>query len=140
MNVTEWAGETATMIDRAPTIPKHCQATRHDGQPCGATPQGNGWCFTHDPDRAADRANAYRRGGENRSTTARLEKRMTPRLRGVVRRLEGAMAAVEAGSMDPRTGTALATLARALIAAYEAGELELRVAALEQGAGDGAWS
>ena len=140
MSVPEWDGETARMSNRARTIPKHCQATRRDGQPCGATAQGSGLCFSHDPARAADRADAYRRGGENRSTTARLEKRMTPRLRGVVRRLEGAMASVEAGTMDPRTGTALATLARALIAAYELAELELRVAALEQGASNGAWS
>ena len=124
------------MATDAPSTAKHCQASRRDGHACGATPQDNGWCFSHDPGRAADRATAYRRGGENRSTRARLERRMTPRLRGVVRRLEGAMAAVEAGTMDPRTGTALATLARALIAAYEAGELELRVAALEQGVGD----
>jgi hypothetical protein len=110
-----------------------CAGTRMDGQVCTAPvfAAGASFCFAHDPERAAERAEARRQGGLRRSAAHRAERRMTPRLRRVVGRLEAAMDAVEQGTMDARTGTALATIARALIAAYTAGELEERVRVLE---------
>lgn len=43
-----------------------CQGTNRRGEPCSATPQENGWCFFHDPDREGDRRASARRGGKAR--------------------------------------------------------------------------
>lgn len=43
-----------------------CRGQTREGRPCGMTPQGNGWCYSHDPARADERAAARRRGGKHR--------------------------------------------------------------------------
>src|SRR5687768_14251489 len=44
-----------------------CQATTKTGQPCpNNAPTGGGFCFTHDPDRAAERKIAGSKGGAAR--------------------------------------------------------------------------
>ena len=45
----------------------HCQATTKNGTQCaGYAVNGSAYCFTHDPSRAAERAAAHKRGGQNR--------------------------------------------------------------------------
>lgn len=46
---------------------KHCKSKTKGGSPCrGYAIEGSEFCFTHDPTRAAERAAAHKRGGENR--------------------------------------------------------------------------
>jgi len=116
------------------SIPKHaCAAPRKDGRPCAAPPLADGRCFAHSPSTAADRAEARRRGGRNRSNAARLRGLMPPCLAPVFDRLETALAGTHAGELDPRQAQAMASLARALVAVLTAGELEERVRRLEGG-------
>lgn len=111
-----------------------CHATRADGQPCTTPVVSTGrYCFGHDPDLAAKRAEARRRGGANRANRVRLAKIMPVRLVPVWEQLEQALADVLAGDLDPRQAQAAATVARALVAILQAGELEERVRRLEQG-------
>lgn len=44
-----------------------CKALTQDGQPCRMKAGANGYCFTHDPDRTAQRAAARRAGGIQRA-------------------------------------------------------------------------
>src|SRR5215207_2224217 len=99
-----------------------CEATRRDGQPC-RTPvvSGGRWCFGHSPELADKREQARRRGGKNRSNAARLSKLMPARLIPVFARLEEALAAVLAGTLDPRQATSAAAVARAMAAILQAG-------------------
>jgi hypothetical protein len=109
-----------------------CQARRRDGQPCGsfALP-GSGYCFTHDPDRAAERIEARRRGGQHTGRAYRFRSLLPPRLVPVFERLEAAMISVEAGTLTPSQATALAALARAMVAVLESSELAERLKEIE---------
>jgi hypothetical protein len=43
-----------------------CRSKRSDGKPCGANPGQNGYCFSHDPERAGEAAAARLKGGRHR--------------------------------------------------------------------------
>lgn len=51
-----------------------CSATKGDGTPCKATPQGNGLCFFHDPSKAKERSEARVAGGLERQRVEPLAK------------------------------------------------------------------
>ena len=91
----------------------------------------SGYCFSHDPDREAERDDARRRGGENRSNSARLRGLVPPRLLATFDALEDAMTEVHDGCLDAKQANAMASLARAMVSVLQAGELEERVRALE---------
>ena len=111
---------------------KRCSATRKDGAPCGSWALGSsGLCFTHDPARQAERDQARRAGGHGSARRERLRGMIPARLIPVWDRLAGALDRVEAGSMTPAQGQAMASLARALVSVLQAGELEERVRKLE---------
>jgi hypothetical protein len=116
------------------TIPNllTCAATRRDGLPCQvrALP-GSAYCFAHDPARAEQRTAARRQGGRNRADAVRLRGLLPPRLVPIFERLEAAMTELHAGTLDPRTASAMAALARAMVAVLVAGETEQRLRDLE---------
>jgi hypothetical protein len=123
------------MPNQPPSTPKHpggpCAARRRDGAPCTAPALESGYCFAHDPTRAADRADARAKGGRNRSGVRRARALGPPRLAAVYDRLERALEETHAGELDPKQATAMANLARALAAVLQAGEIEERVRTLE---------
>lgn len=108
-----------------------CHGTRRDGTPCRGTAMRDGYCFSHHPDAVETLAAARRRGGQNRSNAARLRGLVPPRLVPIFDRLEATLTGVLDGSLDPRQATAAASVARALVAVLQAGELESRVRRLE---------
>jgi hypothetical protein len=111
---------------------EQCAATRGDGQPCRAPAlPGSAYCFNHDPDRAEARARARQKGGRNRAKIVRLRGLIPPRLLPVFDTLEGALAEVHDGTLEPAKANAMANLARAMTAVLTAGELEARVRMLE---------
>ena len=117
-----------------------CQGTNREGGPCSATPQpGKPRCLWHDPARAAERAEWSKRGGRAKSHQARARKAIPPGVTGA--ELEGVLTAVLTavigGHVEVGRANAAANVARALIAAKEAGTLEDRIAALEARAGVG---
>lgn len=116
-----------------PTTRNLCVSTRRDGQPCTvqALP-GSDYCFAHDPARAAQRAEARRRGGLHRATAVRLGKLMPVRLTPIFGKLETALDDVQAGKITPQQATAMAHLARALVDVLRTGELEQVVRDLER--------
>ena len=115
-----------------------CMATRKDGQPCMMRVLANGrYCMSHAPELAGKRAQAQRRGGQNRANAARLRGLVPPRLLGVYDRLEGALDDVLSGALPPQQATAAAAVARALCTVLSTGELEQRVRDLETGSEKG---
>ncbi len=116
--------------------PKRCIGRRKDGQPCTAPALGSSpYCYAHDPERAAERDQARRKGGENSAKIVRMRGLVPPRLAPVFDALEAALGEVHGGALDPKQAQAMASLARAMVAVLSAGELEERVRALEAVAG-----
>ena len=114
-----------------------CTATAASGAPCNAQAWRDGLCRWHHPALAAERAAWRRRGGEGRSTANRAGKRLPKTLLDVQGALLRALAAVEAGELEPARANAMAGLARALVTVTEYATLEQRIAALEEAAGVG---
>ncbi len=109
-----------------------CAATRADGTPCRAHAlPGRSCCWAHDQDQQERAAEARRRGGQNRGNLARIRKATPDALKEAQDRLIEALRAVQTGDMDPRIGTAMATISSALVKVHEAGELAVRVEELE---------
>jgi len=76
---------------------------------------------------------ARHRGGKNSSREARADKLLPLRLGPIVERLETALTEVHANKLDYQRGSAMASLANAIVKLYESGVLEERVQALEAG-------
>ena len=106
---------------------QRCAATRVDGQPCRARAGSSGFCIGHSPGAAA----ARRKGGFGSSKKARADKLLPVRLRPVLDLLEAAIREVHQGSLDHRQGSAMASLANAIVRVFQAGQLEERVGQLE---------
>jgi hypothetical protein len=115
------------------TEPTRCRMTRRDGTPCRGRALGDsGYCVFHDPTRAAERAEARKKGGHNRASSARLRALVPPRLVSIFDVLEATLAEVHDGTLEPGRANAMANIARALVAVLTAGELEERLRAVEQ--------
>ena len=121
------------MAEASRSIPKHCAGTRKDGSRCTARVMGEGaYCFAHDPARADDRDAAREKGGRAKSSAARAGKLVPAMLRPVLDGLFDVFEKVKAGTLDPRTGTALASIAGAIVKVHQVGTLEERLAAIER--------
>jgi len=108
-----------------------CKANRADGQPCQARAINKGFCFAHSPELADKAREARMLGGRNKAKSKRLEKMMPTRLSPILEKLEGTMTEVHSGRLAPKTATAMATLANAIVRVLTAAELEQRVRDLE---------
>lgn len=114
-----------------------CQATTKRGRPCQAPAGPDGYCFWHSPARAAERAQARRKGGQARHGRAvRHITEDTPPT--ALQTPEDALTVLEhalgvALALEPSHAQvrALTSLALAALRVHEAGELEQRLAALE---------
>jgi len=105
---------------------------RAAGGPCGsAVVLASGFCFLHDPTRAADRAAASVKGGRGKARIARAERLVPDAMRPVLRLLMDAMTETHAGDLDPKVATALAALAGAVARIYASAGIEAQLADLE---------
>jgi hypothetical protein len=105
-----------------------CVALTKAGQPCRAfasTPDGR--CALHGP-RASELHVLGGRATSNRAKVARL---LLRRLAPLVDGLEAAFYAVQSGALDASKGTAMAGIARAMVAVFSAGQLEETVRDIE---------
>ena len=116
--------------------PRTCQHRKPDGMLCGATPMRNReFCFWHDPDHAAEAAEARRLGGLRRRREKTLEGAYDLEglgsVAGIRRFVE--IAALDVLGLDNSIPRANAVARLALVAAklLEVGELEQRLVVLE---------
>jgi len=108
---------------------KRCCATRQDGRPCTAyAVEGGELCFFHSP----EFSEARRQGGFNSSRIARLEKRLSPRLKPILELLERAMQECHEGTLPATRASAIAALATAYIKVTDAALMESRLEQLEE--------
>src|SRR5262245_38961195 len=114
-----------------------CKAKTASGAPCkmGAL-KGSKFCFTHDPSTRAQQAAARRKGGENRHTPHFADPSLLP---AKVEKLEDAnklltYTLAEVVGMDNSIARArlLLALFDSFVKSFEIGELEKRIAALEE--------
>src|ERR671918_732984 len=111
-----------------------CQGIKKDGTACQAlASNGKGrFCLGHDPDLAEQRAQARRKGGQNKARATRARKALPSRLQSIAELLERALQEVYSGDLEPRQATALASLSGALVRLYETSALEQRMASIEE--------
>jgi hypothetical protein len=79
------------------------------------------------------RPDADNGGGRNRATAQRLAKIMPVRLLPVWEQLEQVLADVIADRIEPKNAQAAASVARAMVAVLQHGEVEERLRKLEEG-------
>jgi hypothetical protein len=116
---------------------RHCAATKDDGQPCQMAPlHDRPFCFSHDPERAEDAAEARRLGGLRRRKEGTIAVAYDlPGLDSVagIRRL---LDIVVTDGVGLENGVArlriLISTAVAAMNLLKAGELEERLAAVEE--------
>ena len=111
---------------------ERCTGTNKDGAPCGAQAWRDGLCRWHHPDLAGARAGWRAKGGEHRSNAARARKALPQDLADVRDALLRVLVGLEEGDVDPRRATAMAAVARAVCHVQEVGDLERRLATIEE--------
>lgn len=113
------------------TESKRCKKITRKGEPCRGLALEDGYCFSHSPELEKKRLEARARGGKNSARAARLKKLVPPRLIPVFYKLEQALTQVHNGKIESKQATAMAALARAMVAVLTSGELEDRVRSIE---------
>ena len=115
---------------------RRCTFTRADGLPCGMPPQRERpYCFAHDPERAADAAEARRMGGLRRrkegTVAVAYDLPGLDSIDGIRRLLE--IVVTDGLGLDNSIARLRALISSAVAATnlLKVGELEDRVAALE---------
>jgi len=93
---------------------------------------GQEFCWAHSPTTAAARLEGARRGGQHRAKAERLKKLMPSDMREVFDILRAALSEVHSGAITPSQGSAMSSLAGAMVKLAEAGELTERVRRLEE--------
>ena len=114
-----------------------CAAITRGGKPCPtAALPGRPWCWAHDPEALEAKREAGRRGGHARSTAARARAAVPAAMDAA--ELGGWLTAlfkgVMTGRIEPKIGTAAATIARTMMEVRELVEVEARLVALEEAA------
>jgi len=108
-----------------------CKSKARSGEPCHAFALEDGYCFSHSPSLGDKRRKARAKGGKNSARAVRLRCLIPPRLVSVYDKLETALDQVHTGKLESKQATAMAALARAMVAVLTTGELEQRVRDIE---------
>ncbi len=113
-----------------------CQGTNRTGGRCSAhVDDGQAWCRWHDPNRAEERTEWSRKGGQARSNRARARKQLAASVMSIDdldALLCRALVQVAGGKMEPGVGSAMATIAKTITTIRTTGDFEKRLQELEQ--------
>ena len=116
-------------------VSAHCKAKTKSGQPCPNKPSASGYCFTHDPARGKERAQARRKGGSHSRIPHNGNAEGLPKqirtLTDVLTILDYTLAETLPLENGIQRGRLLVALAHAFVEAIKTGELEARVEAIE---------
>lgn len=109
-----------------------CAAITLKGERCkGPALPDREWCFAHDLDLSDVRAKARVEGGHGKRNERRAYKRLPQGVKGALGVLERTLGALESNEMEPSRGQAIASVAKAVVVAYEAAAVSERLDALE---------
>ena len=114
---------------------RKCEAKNKRGEPCSASANDTGFCFTHDATKGKERAIARRKGGLQRITPHVADAELVPKQ---TRSIEDAMIildyALQESLVLPNTiqrGRLLVSISHGYIEALKVGEFEQRMEAVE---------
>lgn len=114
---------------------RKCEATNRRGEPCNASANETGFCFTHDATKGKERAIARRNGGLQRITPHVADVSIVPK---ETRSIEGAMVILDYALQESlvlansiQRGRLLVSIAHGYIEALKVGEMEQRLEAVE---------
>lgn len=114
---------------------KQCQAKNRNGDPCSASANGSGYCFTHDASKGKERALARRKGGLSRITPHVADASLVPK---ETRTMEGVMTILDYALQESlvlpnsiQRGRLLVSIAAGYLETLKIGELEQRLEAME---------
>ncbi len=114
---------------------KQCQAKKRNGEPCNASANETGFCFTHDATKGKERAIARRNGGLRRITPhvadASLVPKETRTIADVMTILDYALQESLVLQNSIQRGRLLVSIAHGYIEALKVGEMEQRLEAVE---------
>jgi len=114
---------------------KQCQATKRNGEPCNASANETGFCFTHDATKGKERAIARRNGGLRRITPHVADASIVPKetrsIADVMIILDYALQESLVLSNSIQRGRLLVSIAHGFIEALKVGELEKRLESIE---------
>jgi hypothetical protein len=119
-----------------------CQHRKRGGGRCGGRAGASGFCNFHDPAQAEAQARGRKAGARARNRKAAALPATTPEaplgsMADVVTFLGSTVNRVLRGQLDAKVGNCLGLLCGQLVRALEKGDLEARVAALEERAKGG---
>jgi hypothetical protein len=118
---------------KGPDLKPQCSAITRLGARCPNPALPNsGFCFTHDPSLAEQRATGRHRGGLGRRNVIRAQKAMPKDARDVADLLLWALHATATGEINPTILTALSSGARAYLEITRGATLESRFAEIEE--------
>lgn len=113
-----------------------CQGVTPDGSRCQAAALRNsGFCFFHDPSKAAERREAHAAGGRQNHMKTLDSAASDVKIKDcgdVVQLLSETINQVRKGVIDPRVANSVGYLANITVRVFAQNELEDRVAKLEQ--------
>ncbi len=114
---------------------KQCNAKKRNGEPCNASANGTGFCFTHDATLSKERAVARRNGGLRRITPSVADKSLVPKetrtITDVMTILDFVLQESLVLSNSIQRGRLLVSIAHGYIEALKVGEMEQRLEAVE---------
>ncbi len=114
---------------------KQCNAKKRNGEPCNASANGTGFCFTHDATKGKERAIARRNGGLKRITPSVADKSLVPKetrtITDVMTILDYALQESLVLQNSIQRGRLLVSIAHGYIEALKVGEMEARLEAVE---------
>jgi hypothetical protein len=118
------------------TTKAHCQGMAKNGAACGMRPLKNSlYCWNHDPEKAAERAQARKRGGQARHTKHAGNLAAIPDQIATIQEARQILnyALAELLAMDNGIARARALIAifDSFVRSFEIGEIEQRLQALE---------
>jgi uncharacterized protein (UPF0548 family) len=108
-----------------------CKATAKNGKRCPMGAGASGFCFTHDPARAAERAAARRKGGMFKRAPITSEPVKVATVADVLELVNRVIADSWGLENSPARARVLLTAAESAVKTLQIGALEERVAALE---------
>lgn len=114
---------------------KQCNAKKRNGEPCQASANGTGFCFTHDATKGKERAIARRNGGLKRITPSVADKSLVPKetrtITDVMTILDYTLQESLVLQNSIQRGRLLVSIAHGYIEALKVGEMEQRLEAVE---------
>lgn len=108
-----------------------CKSKTKSGGRCPNAAGASGYCFVHDPDRAAERALARRRGGLRNRSLVTSEPVKVETVADVLELVNRVISDSWGLENSPARARVLLNAAESAVKALQIGELEERVAALE---------